>query len=137
MKVNGSNVRGFDLEQFSDSFARYLPPPAGTPSTRYPATSERESEHTGSKVAGESLVAGGRTNGSVAGESAEELVPFVDELEPDPCETHQCIHRYEVDCTRRCETEEQVVEQIHWLRRSKWTNERGGAHVEQPTDGAA
>jgi hypothetical protein len=69
MKVTGVNVRGFDLEQFGDSFSRYLPFPVNTPLARYPATSERESEHAGSKVAGETPVAGEGQNGSVAGDN--------------------------------------------------------------------
>jgi hypothetical protein len=69
MKVAGINVRGFDLEQFGDAFSRYLPLPLHTPLARYPATSERESEHEGSKVAGETPVAGESQNGSVAGDN--------------------------------------------------------------------
>ena len=59
MKIAGVNVRGFDRDQFTDAFDRYLPSP--TLSTRYPATAERESEREGSKVASERPVAGGET----------------------------------------------------------------------------
>src|SRR5438128_1264513 len=63
MKIGGANVRGYDLEQFSDAFDRYLPPPAEAPLPRYPATAERE----GSRVASQEPVAGettGSGNGS-------------------------------------------------------------------------
>jgi hypothetical protein len=128
LKIDGTNIRGYDLDQFRDAFGRYLPLPADSRSNRYIATSERESEHESSGVAVQAPRSGEKENGSVAGTE----LPFVDELEPDPCEVHQCAHRYEAECTGRCETEEQLVEQVTWLRRNKWTTERGGAHVEQP-----
>lgn len=31
-----------------------------------------------------------------------------------------CLHNLEIACNRRCETEEQVADQIAWLRRLKW-----------------
>ena len=58
MKLAGTNVRGFDRDQFAGAFDRYLLPPVDGPLTRYPGTAEHESEHEGSKVAGESPVAG-------------------------------------------------------------------------------
>jgi len=69
MKVAGFNVRGFDLEQFQDAFARYLPLSQNSPATRYPATSKRKSEREGSRVAGERPVAGEGDNGAVAGDN--------------------------------------------------------------------
>jgi hypothetical protein len=35
------------------------------------------------------------------------------------------------------ETEDELLEQVTWLRRNNWTSERGGAHVEQPAGDAA
>ena len=67
MKIAGVNVRGFDRDQFTDAFDRYLP--SATLSTRYPATPERESERGGSEVASQRPVAGGepaRVNGGVS-----------------------------------------------------------------------
>ena len=122
--ITGGNLRGYDLDQFTDAFDRYLPTSADTPSNRYTARTERESEHEPSGLAVQTPLAGWVGNGD-------------EPAEPDPCEAHQCAHRYEADCTRRCETEEQLVEQVHWLRRNGWTSERGGAHVEQPAGDAA
>jgi hypothetical protein len=63
MKLAGANIRGFTVEQFSDAFARYLPPPGETRLTRYPGTPEHDSERAGSGVAGETPVPGGRGEG--------------------------------------------------------------------------
>lgn len=79
LKVDGVNVRGFELEVFADAFSRYLPPRPDSASTRYPVTAERESEHDGSKVAGGTPVAGGGQKAPVAGlngHPADELLPF-------------------------------------------------------------
>ncbi len=43
LRIGGENVRGYDLEQFTDAFSRYLPPPIGDPN-RYSAASEREAK---------------------------------------------------------------------------------------------
>ncbi len=120
MKIDGANVRGYETVAFADAFDRYLSPPQEHASTRYPSPPERESEHEGSEVAGRGLVAEGGPD-----------LPFADDPEPEPCANHQCIHQYEEDCNRRCETEEQLVEQVICLRRNKWTRERGGAHVQE------
>jgi hypothetical protein len=137
MKIGGTNVRGYETAWFTDAFERYLSSAQGTPSTLYLATSERESQHEGSEVAGKAGPESACTEAnSGVGERTPKL-PVGDESGPDPCEVHQCVHRYETDCTLRCETEEQLVEQVTWLRRNAWTTEQGGAHVEQPAGDAA
>jgi hypothetical protein len=65
MKVAGVKVRGYDLDQFTDAFTRYLPSVPHTPPTRYPGTAEHKSEHERTEVPGEVPVPEGRENGSV------------------------------------------------------------------------
>jgi hypothetical protein len=62
--IGGANVRGYDLEQFSDAFARYLPLPQEGTATRYTAMSERKSEHEPSGIAVQTPSGGKKTNGS-------------------------------------------------------------------------
>jgi hypothetical protein len=54
MKLDGVKVRGYEAEWFADAFARYLPSPVETRSTRYLGTSERELERASTGVPGES-----------------------------------------------------------------------------------
>jgi hypothetical protein len=68
MKVAGMKVRGYDLDQFTDAFSRYLPSAPDNPPTRYPGTAEHESEREGTEVPGETPVPGQRQNGSVPGD---------------------------------------------------------------------
>jgi hypothetical protein len=69
LKFGTRPARGYDLEQFADAFARYLPLSVQTPSDRYSVTSEHESEREGNGVTDESPVTGEGQNGSVAGDN--------------------------------------------------------------------
>jgi hypothetical protein len=82
MKLGGVNLRGFARDDFADAFSRYLPLPQDEPLARYPATSERESEHERSRVASETPVAGEEQDGPVAGREQEPL-PFDDPPEAE------------------------------------------------------
>jgi hypothetical protein len=64
LKFGASPARGYDLEQFGDAFARYLPNPAQTLPDRYSVTSERESELEGNGVTDQSRVTEEKQNGS-------------------------------------------------------------------------
>lgn len=52
MKISGVKVRGFDVADFADAFDRYLPPPATTRPTRYPAPSNVDSHAQGTGLPG-------------------------------------------------------------------------------------
>lgn len=73
LKFGARPARGYDLEQFADAFARYLPTSPQTPPDRYPVTSEHESERESNGVTDQ------RPN---TGEGQEPL-PFTDYLDPE------------------------------------------------------
>jgi hypothetical protein len=56
MKIAGTAARGFEVADFADAFARYLP--ADTPPTRYPVTDTHESTHAGNGVTSDTGPAG-------------------------------------------------------------------------------
>jgi len=35
-----------------------------------------------------------------------------------------CLHRLESQCSRRCESEEDIADQVWWLRRSHWIQKK-------------
>ena len=64
MKLDGEKVRGFDVDQFTDAFARYLPPPPTDPLARYPAPDEGGIVSVSTGVPAETPTAG-KGNGAV------------------------------------------------------------------------
>ncbi len=124
MKVNGVNVRGYPADQFTDAFSRYLSPPAETPLTRYPATTEHETERAGSKVAGERPVAGGSGNGHATGLRAVSSSPTV------VCQdysAHQLSHRKVGDAWRCdiCATDPDHSEPVAERVAADWAFDEG------------
>jgi hypothetical protein len=71
LKFGARPARGYDLEQFADAFARYLPQSPTSPPDRYSVTSEHEPEHKGNGV----------TVQTPSTEGGEEPLPFA---WPDP-----------------------------------------------------
>jgi hypothetical protein len=51
------------------------------------------------------------------------------DAEPAPCVMHQCLHATEAECNGRCQTDEDLLEQVRELRRRGWSSEPGGAYV--------
>jgi hypothetical protein len=64
LKFGAQPARGYELEQFADAFARYLPLSVQTPSERYSVTSEHESERGSNGVTDQRPVAEERQKGS-------------------------------------------------------------------------
>lgn len=96
MKVAGTNLRGYDADQFTDAFVRYLPPSHDTRPTRYPATAEHMSEPEGSGVAGTGGAVRGRADGSGARVHPTPTVACEDYF------AHQLKHR-QVNGAWRCD----------------------------------
>jgi hypothetical protein len=68
--IAGEKLRGYELQQFADAFARYLPLPAEGTLDRYTARIERETEHEPSALSVQAPVAGEKAaagNGSLNG----------------------------------------------------------------------
>jgi hypothetical protein len=61
--IGGANLRGYERQQFTDAFDRYLPLPVDSDSNRYTARSERASEHEASGSAVQTPSAEKKTNG--------------------------------------------------------------------------
>jgi hypothetical protein len=92
LRNGGANVRGYDLEQFTDAFSRYLPPPPDSASYRYTAAFEHDGKRPDSGVAVQTTSSGvGARSGdgpvdSSAIRDISQVVTSVVALPGPPCE---------------------------------------------------
>ena len=67
MKIGGEKVRGFALDQFVDTFARYLAPDVPD-STRYPGTDSSDAAHRSTGVPGDGAATEPAANENLGGD---------------------------------------------------------------------